>query len=105
MTGKAPCESGRRSSRPALHSAVPAIHRIGTALAPPVLLIVVSLPAFLPILGNGFVTWDDDKNFIQNPSYRGLAPSNISWAWTTFHLGVYQPLAWMLFELQYKACG
>ena len=28
----------------------------------------------------------------------------MKWAWTTFWLGVYQPLAWLLFEVQYVFC-
>ena len=57
--------------------------------------------AFIPALDNGFVNWDDDKNFVDNPFYRGLGPAQVTWAWTTLWLGVYQPLAWLLFELQY----
>jgi len=30
------------------------------------------LRAFLPALHNQFVNWDDDKNFLENPHYRGL---------------------------------
>jgi protein O-mannosyl-transferase len=105
MIDKAACDSPRRRISLSLQSAVPAISRIGAALAPPLLLILATLPAFLPILGNDFVAWDDDKNFVANPSYRGLGLSNLSWACTTFHLGVYQPLAWMLFGLEYTACG
>lgn len=31
--------------------------------------------AFLPVLWNGFVDWDDDKTLTQNPHYRGLSAS------------------------------
>ncbi len=31
--------------------------------------------------------------------------SNLAWACTTFHLGVYQPLAWVLFGLAFTVCG
>src|SRR4051794_20253387 len=72
---------------------------------PPVLLILAAFWAFWPILDNDFVAWDDDKNFLANPWYRGLGKSNLAWAWTTFHLGVYQPLAWMLFGLQFVVFG
>ena len=54
--------------------------------------------AFSACLGNDFVIWDDDKNFLENPSYRGLGWSQIAWAWTSFQLGVYQPLSWMILE-------
>ncbi len=61
--------------------------------------------AFIPILDNGFVDgWDDDPNFRDNPYFRGLGAAQVRWAWTTFWVGVYQPLAWLLFEVQYFFC-
>jgi protein O-mannosyl-transferase len=68
-------------------------------IAVPLALVVIA--AFIPAADNGFVDWDDDQNFLDNPFYRGLGAPEIKWAWTTFRLGVYQPLAWMLFEAQY----
>jgi protein O-mannosyl-transferase len=64
-------------------------------------LIVLVIVAFIPALNNGFVNWDDDKNFLDNPHYRGLGTAQWKWAWSTFWLGVYQPLAWLLFEVEY----
>jgi tetratricopeptide (TPR) repeat protein len=63
------------------------------------LLVLVAI-AFAPVLGNGFVNWDDTENLLENPHFRGLGPSQLRWAWTTFWIGVYQPLGWMLFELE-----
>ena len=76
--------------------------RIGTLIA--LLCVLVTVP-FVPILAGGFVNWDDRLNFVSNPEYRGLGWANIRWAWTTFHVGIYQPLAWMLFGLQYCIFG
>jgi tetratricopeptide (TPR) repeat protein len=76
-----------------------------TSILPPLVLLLIALFAFGPILGNDFVAWDDDDNFLTNPHFRGLGRANLAWAWTTFHLGVYQPLAWMLFEAEYAAGG
>src|SRR5262245_15973536 len=61
------------------------------------------LAAFLPVLDNGFVHRDDDVNFLKNPYYRGLGATQVKWAWTTFRLGVYQPVGWLLLEAQYAA--
>ena len=72
--------------------------RVGLVALP---LVIVVLAAFIPALDNGFVNWDDDKNFLDNPYYRGLAAHQAWWALTTFWLGVYQPLAWLLFEVEY----
>jgi len=60
---------------------------------------------YLPVLQGSFVNWDDDGNFLRNYYFRGLAWDHLVWAWTTFHYGVYQPLAWMAFEAQYCAFG
>ncbi len=51
--------------------------------------------AFWPALSNGWVDWDDTGNFINNTDYRGLDWSNLRWMFTTFHMGHYQPLAWL----------
>ena len=39
-------------------------------VAVPLGLLVIA--ALLPILENGFVDWDDDRNFLRNLNYRGL---------------------------------
>ena len=64
----------------------------------------VALP-FLPVLSNGFVNWDDQINFTRNYHFRGLSWSNLEWAFTTVLLGVYQPLAWAILEVQYAIWG
>jgi hypothetical protein len=64
---------------------------------------LVAMAAFVPVLNNGFQTiWDDHVNFLQNAHYRGLGVAQLRWAWTTFLLGVYQPVAWMLLGAQYS---
>ena len=73
-----------------------------TMVVPLVILIAV---AFFPVLNNGFVQLDDHHNFVYNPHYRGLGRAEIAWAWTTELLGVYQPLGWMLLEVEYVVFG
>jgi protein O-mannosyl-transferase len=68
-------------------------------------LAIVVWIAFLPALTNGFVAWDDDYNLYNNPELRPLGLPGLKWAWTTYLLGVYQPLAWMLFEAEYTVGG
>jgi tetratricopeptide (TPR) repeat protein len=60
---------------------------------------------FFPAIGNAFVSWDDPANFLENPHFRGLGRAQLSWAWRSHTLGVYQPLGWMLYSLQYVAWG
>jgi protein O-mannosyl-transferase len=74
-----------------------------TALPAGVALAVVV--AFLPVLGHGFVLWDDDLNLTDNPSYRGLSPRHLAWMFTTLHAGHYQPLAWMTLGLDFTLWG
>ena len=61
--------------------------------------------AFVPTLANDFVAWDDPDNFLDNIGFRGIGWRNIRWAWTTMIIGVYQPIAWMLIEVQYLFTG
>ena len=66
---------------------------------------VVTALVFLPAVRNGFVTWDDDKNFVNNPHFRGLGPDQLHWMWSTFRLGHYVPLSWMTLGLDYTIWG
>ena len=61
--------------------------------------------AFAPALGATFVSWDDEKNFLSNPHYRGLGLEQLRWMWTTFHLGHYVPLSWMTLGADYALWG
>src|SRR5262249_36989359 len=97
----APIDAGREHG--AGRGPVPARGRRTWLVAIPLVLLVVA--AFLPVLGNDFVNWDDQVNFLGNPDFRGLGWPQVRWAWTTFLLGVYQPLAWLLLEAQYVVGG
>ena len=71
----------------------------------PLLIPLITFAAFLPALGNGFVAWDDQANFLENPHYRGLGLSNLRWMWSTFLLGHYVPLSWMTLGFDYVLWG
>jgi tetratricopeptide (TPR) repeat protein len=51
------------------------------------------------------VTWDDDRNFLDNLRYRGLDAEHLHWMWTTFHMGHYIPLSWMTLGVDYEVWG
>src|SRR5437879_1824730 len=70
----------------------------------PLLIALVTFAAFLPALQNQFVDWDDQRNFLDNPHYRGLGWTQLYWMWTT-HLGHYIPLTWMTLGLDYLLWG
>src|SRR2546430_8294279 len=78
--------------------------RWGSCLVP-VLVALVTFAAFLPALHNQFVNWDDDKNFLENPHYRGLGWTHLRWMWRTTQLGHYIPLTWMTLGLDYSLWG
>ena len=59
---------------------------------------LLTAAAFLPTIQNEFVTWDDGKNLVNNPSYRGLGWMQVRWMLTTFHMGHYIPF---LSDLKY----
>src|SRR5262245_58471669 len=65
----------------------------------------VTFAIYAPSLGSAFVRWDDEQNFLENASYRGLGPSNLAWMFTHFHLGHYQPLAWVTLGLDFVIWG
>src|SRR5213596_3161182 len=90
-----------RERREPVPSALP--QRRGFWLVP-ALIALVTFAAFLPVLQNQFVDWDDQRNFLDNPHYRGLGWTNLRWMWTT-HLGHYIPLTWMTLGLDYLVWG
>ena len=76
-------------------------------LGPPVVLLLALavFASFLPALGSGFVLWDDDMNFTDNPDYRGLTWAHLRWMFTTVYGGHYQPLSWVTLALDYSLWG
>src|SRR6059036_2215391 len=90
-----------RERREPVPSALP--QRRGFWLVP-ALIALVTFAAFLPVLQNQFVDWDDQRNFLDNHHYRGLGWTHLRWMWTT-HLGHYIPLTWMTFGLDYLLWG
>jgi len=81
-----------------------AVTLVRARLAPAAVALITFI-AFIPTLGNAWVTWDDDRNFLDNLSYRGLDPSHLRWMWTTFHMGHYIPFSWMTLGLDYELWG
>jgi protein O-mannosyl-transferase len=97
-------KSKRRSAPPPVAQPKTAETRMAK-WAIPVAIALVTIVAFLPVLDNGFVAWDDDKNFVENPHFRGLGLEQLHWMWTTFHMGHYVPLSWMTLGFDYELWG
>ena len=48
---------------------------------------------------HGFLNWDDPDLLIDNASLQQPAGPLVRWAWTTRHMGHYQPLSWLVFAV------
>lgn len=77
---------------------------VETLLIPCSIVLLTAL-TFAPTLSAGFLTWDDDINFLNNQAYRGLGAAQLHWMWTTFLMGHYTPLTWMTLGLDYTLWG
>src|ERR1700737_4760379 len=62
---------------------------------------IVSFAVYLPALRNGFVSWDDGQNLVDNPYFRGFGWAQLRWMWTNHLMEHYVPLTWMSFGLDY----
>ena len=71
----------------------------------PAIVAALAVIAYIPALGAGFVTWDDNRNFLDNTAWRGLGLTELRWMWTTTHMGHYIPLTWMSLGLDYVLWG
>ncbi len=69
------------------------------------LVVAAAFVAFLPTLEAGFVNWDDDINFTNNPAFRGLGWANLRWMLTTTLMGHWIPLTWLTLGLNYTLGG
>lgn len=71
----------------------------------PLLIALPTVVAFLPALKNGFVSWDDYDNLLENPRYQGLDWMQLRWMFTTFHMSLYRPLTWVTLGLDHSLWG
>jgi len=90
---------------PATHARSPFDASIVERLIVPLVVATLTIVALAPALHAGFLTWDDDINFVNNPAYRGLGSAQLHWMWTTFLMGHYTPLTWMTLGLDYSLWG
>jgi hypothetical protein len=70
-----------------------------------VVVALASILAFLPILGHGFVDWDDPMHVVDNPRIQVLDRASLRWMWTTATSGHYMPLTWLTYALEYQLWG
>lgn len=65
------------------------------------LVFLAALTVFLPALDNSLVGWDDLAFLETNTRYRGLGPSQWVYAFTSFDHGLYHPLSWLSWGLDW----
>lgn len=74
-------------------------------LVPMLAVVVMTLVATMASLWGGFVNWDDPANILENTRIHGLDGRRLAWMWSSRHLGVYEPLSWMLKAATYSLFG
>jgi len=87
---------------PLLHA--PRLEQL-TRVIIPCVVIAITFFAFLPVRNAEFLNWDDDMNFRENPSFRGLSPQHVAWMFQSGYMGHYQPLSWLTLALDYERSG
>lgn len=75
------------------------------ALQNSVIIVGAVLIAFHSALRGEFLGWDDDFMFVNEVAWRGLGWRNLGWMFSTFHMGHYQPLAWLSAALNHAVGG
>jgi protein O-mannosyl-transferase len=80
---------------------VPAMRQAALALG----IAAVTAAAFAPALQAGFLEWDDYRNFVVNPHYRGLGPHQLRWMLTSAWSGHWTPLTWLTLSLDWVIWG
>jgi protein O-mannosyl-transferase len=107
LTGSSPAKTAATSSPPAANATVktPTVPGLGKLWPVWCVLAIGVWIAFSPVLGNGFVDWDDKAQILDNYSYRGLGWEQIKFAFTNFTGGVCQPVGWLIQSLTYEMFG
>jgi protein O-mannosyl-transferase len=92
-----------RADTKAESAATPQSRRFKTILA--ALLFLAACLPFLPAINAGFSDFDDTGFLLDVHDWRGLAPENIQWMFSTMHLGHYQPLTYLSYAIEYSLFG
>ncbi len=94
-----------RAGHPAGQLSSPPVDGPPSSVPTVILLVLLTLAAFLPVLGNGFV-WDDELYLLNNPrAAGGLTLAGLGWALTTFHAANWHPLTWVSHFLDVELFG
>ncbi|NLO92006.1 MAG: hypothetical protein GX410_08485, partial [Elusimicrobia bacterium] len=67
--------------------------------------LALTLLALYPCLFNGFTNWDDGNYLLDNPQVRNFTPGGLAAIFTSLHSGLYKPLVFVSFALEYHFFG
>lgn len=71
-----------------------------------VALAALAAAVFAPAVGYEFVNFDDDRYVTENPwVQRGFTAESLRWAWTTGHMGNWNPVTWMSHFADWRLFG
>ena len=69
-------------------------------------LVVVTVGVYHPLLGSGFLNYDDNAYVTENPAVLdGLCLGTLRWAFTAFHSANWHPLTWLSHALDVQIFG
>jgi Tfp pilus assembly protein PilF len=68
--------------------------------------VAVTLLAFAPVVGIGYVDFDDDEYVSANPHIQqGVNPGSLRWAFTSFYAANWHPITWLSHMLDWQVYG
>jgi len=68
-------------------------------------ILLITFLAYLPSLNNGFTNWDDLEQVIENRDIQELSFSNTSGIFSSFYVGMYQPVTTQVYGIIYSIFG
>jgi protein O-mannosyl-transferase len=70
------------------------------------ILMLATLAVYAQTFRHGYVSYDDDQYFYENPMVRaGLSAKSMAWAFTTFYFANWHPLTWLSYLVDYQWFG
>ncbi len=67
--------------------------------------LLATIITYWPSLHNQFITWDDNLQITENPDIQQLTPNSLAKIFSTFYVGMYQPVSSLTYALEYKLFG
>ena len=68
-------------------------------------ILFLCLLVYLPTFNNGFTNWDDQKQVLQNLDIQALNISNTTKIFSSFYVGMYQPVTTQAYAIIYSIFG